>query len=101
MTNSIINAVALTLGALEDYIKENDYIPSWTPGALSDACNKLGAGSDVIYLLTAFALSLAKGMAENPGDIPTMCGGVNIPDGGSLIVAFEALSYSLSDKHKK
>lgn len=109
MTKNQIEAVAALLEAMQAYFdceekeqhpQERTPIRTMSPKIFSAMCTRLKVSNETAYLLASFALALAKGMAENPGDIPAMCGGTESPRGGELIVALEALRVSMSNNHK-
>lgn len=64
-----------------------------TPQMYRGICRMVGADEETAYLVASFALSLVAGMAEIPSAVPSMCGSY---EGGSLIVAFEALRNKIS-----
>ena len=64
-----------------------------SPQMFLGICRMVGADEETAYLVASFSLSLVAGMTENPGAVASMCGGY---EGGSLIVALEALRNKMS-----
>lgn len=103
MTRKQTEAVSLLLNTMQEYFEsqENERNPeertpvhTISPKKFSSLCHLLNVSKKSAYLLVSFALAIVKGMAENPGGVAGMCGGA---DGGSLIVALEALKDSMSN----
>ncbi len=98
----LLDAVQMYFESDEDGLQPQERTPVHTlkPKMYAAFCNHLGVDKPTAYLMAAFAIALTKGMAENPGDIPAMCGGESSPNGGGLIVALEALKCSMSSNNK-
>ena len=77
--------------------QERTPVHTIAPGMFAAMCKNAGVSEETTYMMAAFALALVNGMAKEPGNVAAMCGGA---DGGSLIVALEALRVSMSNNNK-
>jgi hypothetical protein len=101
MTKKQNEAVTLLMKAMQDYFDSEELNPDVAertpvhtipPRMFATICKNLGVDASTAYFLATFAMSLTRGMIQEPGDVSAIVGdadgGVM---GGELIVQVESL----------
>ncbi len=101
MTKKQNEAVALLLKAIQDYFeseennterKERTPVHTIPPRMFAAICKSLGVDASTAYLLATFAMSLTRGMMQEPGDVSAIVdGAVGGTMGAELITQVESL----------
>ena len=90
MTKKQNEAVALLLKAIQDYFESEENNPerqertpvhTIPPRMFAAICKNLGVDASTAYLLATFAMSLTRGMMQEPGDVSAIVGDA---DGGAM-----------------
>ena len=102
MTKKQNEAVALLLKAIQDYFESEENNPerqertpvhTIPPRMFAAICKNLGVDASTAYFLATFAMSLTRGMIQEPGSVAAIVGNVDGGAmGGELIVQVEDLS---------
>ena len=101
MTKKQNEAVALLLKAMQDYFDDEEQnqeraertpVHTIPPRMFAAICKNLEIDTSTAYLLATFAISLTRGMMQEPGDVTAIVGDA---DGGAmgaeLIIQIESL----------
>ena len=90
MTKKQTDAIGLLLKAMQEYfdseeqnpeIAERTPVHTIPPRMFGAICKNLGVDASTAYLLATFAMSLARGMMQEPGEVTAIVGDA---DGGVM-----------------